>query len=175
MADVYSQDTGTLNSWGIAFTPVGLASVEAEAASSPITLNGLTNGVSYSCNLTALNNTIESNAVAAGSVTPTAGAVVGKPTITEIETSSGSITVRIANGAGATPTGYRAICNGVVEESSTKAITFTGLTNGDEVSCVAVTLTNGGGSEPSVASVVTVGEGDVQSGLPIWLLYEASK
>lgn len=177
VADIYPQDTGTLNSWGMAFTPVGLGSVQAEAAGAPITLTGLTNGASYSCSLIALNNTIESSTVYAGAVTPTASAVVGKPTITDIETSSGSITVQIAAGAGAgaTATGYRAICNGLVKDSSTRAITFSGLTDGNDVSCVAVALSSGGGSEPSAVSIVTVGEEDVQSGLPIWLLYEASK
>ena len=59
--------------------------------------------------------------------------------------------------------------------SSTSRITVSGLTNGVGYNC-SVTATNAAGASPASASSLPITpEAFIATGLPIWLLYEASK
>ena len=89
------------------------------------------------------------------------------------------LTVSVANDGGSEITNYNAICSAAgipaaAGTSSTPRITVSGLTNGVSYTC-SVRATNAAGtSAPSASSPPIVPE-YIPVGLPIWLLYEASK
>ena len=88
------------------------------------------------------------------------------------------LSVSVASDEGSAITSYNATCTDGTTDytgtSSTSQITVSGLTNGVSHSC-SVTATNAAGtSTPSASSPPIIPE-YVPVGLPIWLLYEASK
>jgi hypothetical protein len=88
------------------------------------------------------------------------------------------LSVSVANNGGSAISTYTATCTDGTTDytgtSSTSRITVSGLTNGVGYSC-SVTATNAAGtSAPSATSPPIVPE-YIPVGLPIWLLYEASK
>jgi hypothetical protein len=88
------------------------------------------------------------------------------------------LTVSVSNSGSSTISSYTATCTDGATDytgtSSTSRITVSGLTNGVSYRC-SVTATNAAGtSAPSASSPPIVPE-YVPVGLPIWLLYEASK
>ena len=88
------------------------------------------------------------------------------------------LTVSVSNNGGATISRYTATCTDGTSEytgtSGTSRITVSGLTNGVGYSC-SVTVTNAAGPSPSSASSPPIVPEYIPVGLPIWLLYEASK
>ena len=89
------------------------------------------------------------------------------------------ITVSVANNGGSAITKYSVTCTGAGKEFSgtraTRRITVSGLTNGVAYTCT-VTSTNALGTSPaSAVSPPVTPEEAIAAGLPIWLLYEASK
>ena len=105
------------------------------------------------------------------------------PTITSAAPTDSRIVLVVAanrNGFGTDVTRFRASCtdgtNTFASSSSTSPVTVFGLTNGVSYTCT-VTATNSDGT--SLASVATdsivAGEQEIANGLPIWLLYEATK
>ena len=85
----------------------------------------------------------------------------------------------VAKSGGATISRYTATCTDGTTDytgtSSTSRITVSGLTNGVGYSC-SVTATNAAGtSTPSASSPPLTPEEFIATGLPIWLLHEASK
>ncbi|MEJ6541332.1 MAG: fibronectin type III domain-containing protein [Halioglobus sp.] len=88
------------------------------------------------------------------------------------------LSASVASDGGSLITSYGASCTGGGDtfygNSASTRITVSGLTNGVSYSC-SVTATNAAGtSTPSVSSPPIVPE-YIPVGLPIWLLYEATK
>ena len=157
----------------------GGESVVNNNASSPITVSGLTGGREYSCTVAPITNLGAvplSNAVSATPVL----VIPSTPQTTNIDYGDEeiSLTVSVSNNGGSTISSYTATCTDGKDDytgtSSTSRITVSGLTNGVDYSC-SVTATNAvGTSTASTPSPPIVSE-YIPVGLPIWLLYEASK
>lgn len=103
----------------------------------------------------------------------------GQPTISRVEAEDGAITLFFAPGSGVTPTSYTAYCTaegGVVTSTSDESspITVSGLANGVDYQCyvVAKNVDRESSSSDLTSAITPVA---LPSGLPIWLLYEASK
>ena len=88
------------------------------------------------------------------------------------------LVVSVADDGGSTISRYTATCTDgttqYTDTSSTSRITVSGLTNGVGYSC-SVTATNAAGTSPESASSPPIVPEYVPVGLPIWLLFEASK
>jgi hypothetical protein len=87
------------------------------------------------------------------------------------------LSVSVSNNGGSTISTYTATCTDGTSEytgtSSTSRITVSGLTNGVGYSC-SVTATNAAGTSTASASSPPIVPEYIPTGLPIWLLYEAS-
>ena len=151
--------------------------VTATGSSSPITVNGVTRGRDYSCTVapvTGLGTLPVSDAVIAKSDFP------ATPTVTSTDYEDGTIrlTVSVADNGGADITEYSASCTDGTSTftgtSATPTIEVTGLTNGTAYTCSA-SATNAVGSSGASASTDSITPEALPTGLPIWLLYEATK
>ena len=165
---------GVLNSWGLRLNP---EANKATGADSPITVSGITRGRNYACTVapvTGLGTLPVSDAVTAKSDFPTT------PTVTSTDYEDGTIrlTVSVADNGGADITEYSASCTDGTSTftgtSSTPTIEVTGLTNGTAYTCSA-SATNAVGSSGASASTDSITPEALPTGLPIWLLYEATK
>ena len=102
------------------------------------------------------------------------------PTITKVEGYDGKIVVSFTPGAtgGLAVTGYTATCtdgqNTLQGTSTASPITVDGVSNDVPYTC-SVVATNGDGSSTSSGPSAPVILEELTGGLPIWLLYEASK
>ena len=102
------------------------------------------------------------------------------PTVTSTDYEDGTIrlTVSVADNGGADITEYAASCTDGTSTftgtSSTPTIEVTGLTNGTAYTCSA-SATNAVGSSGASASTDSITPEALPTGLPIWLLYEATK
>ena len=148
-------------------------------ASSPITVSNLTNGREYSCTVAPVTNLGAVPLSSAVSATATAPAIPSTPQITNTDYGNEEIylTVSVANNGGATISRYNATCTDGTTEyigtSSTSRITVSGLTNGVGYRCTVKATNAAGTSAASTPSPPIVPE-YIPTGLPIWLLYEAS-
>ena len=97
------------------------------------------------------------------------------PTILSIEAGDERITIIVSASAGAAT--YRATCSGAdgifKGESDNTTIVVEGVSNGETYSCTVAAENIVDISDPSVPASVTMEL--VPSGLPVWLLYEATK
>ena len=115
-----------------------------------------------------------------GSVTAEVAAPPATPQITSTDYGDDEIylSVSIANNGGSTISSYTATCTDGTTQytgtSSTSRITVSGLTNGVGYSC-SVTATNAAGTSTASATSPPIVPEYIPVGLPIWLLYEASK
>ena len=131
----------------------------ASGTASPITIYGLTNGVSYSFTITAING-VGTGAASAASNLVTPLGVPGAPVIGSAMAGNGSATVSFtapANNGGSIITGYMVDCGGGHTATGLSSpITVSGLTNGTAYSCT-VTATNGmgTGAASAASNVVT--------------------
>ena len=112
----------------------GSADYTGTSPTSPITVSGLTNGVSYVCVVSATSDDgTSSNSELSAPFTPVAPP--SAPQITSIEPGNAqvSISVSVADDGGAPITGYNAYCFGdtfYFDVNPTSPITVLGLTNG---------------------------------------------
>ncbi|MDA9941562.1 proprotein convertase P-domain-containing protein [Luminiphilus sp.] len=104
----------------------------------------------------------------------------GQPTISRVEAEDGAITLFFAPGSGVTPTSYTASCTAeegggmTSTNGDSSPITVSELTIGEDYRCQVVANNFERESQSSLwPSVITIEA--LPSGLPIWLLYEASK
>ncbi len=118
----------------------------ATGASGPLTVTGLSNGVTYSCTARATNSIGTGPASPAENVMPVA--VPDAPTALTAAAGNGSATLSFAapNDNGAPITSYVAQCGAVTGGGTGSPITISGLANGTSYSC-------------SVAAVNSVGTG----------------
>ena len=115
-------------------------------------------------------------------LTPEALAKLASPpsgvpaSITSIEPEDSALLVRftITSDGGSPITSYTVTCGGISASGSDSPITVTGPTNGQEYSC-SVVATNAIGSSSSSALVSEKPEEMFRQGLPVWLLYDATK
>ncbi len=148
-------------------------------ASSPITLPNLPQGAEVTIRLRAVNANGSSTESAALTFTPYP-AVPDTPTITRTDYGDGKIYlyVSVSDDGGSAITEYTATCNdgstayaGVAEDST---VTVTGLTNDVAYTCT-VTATNSAGTSPASAATDPITPQEMATGLPIWLLYQATQ
>ena len=124
--------------------------------------------------------TFTSNTGPTGSVTAEVAAPPATPQITSTDYGDDEIylSVSIANNGGSTISSYVVTCTDGTTQytgtSSTSRITVSGLTNGVGYSC-SVRATNAAGTSTASATSPPIVPEYIPVGLPIWLLYEASK
>jgi hypothetical protein len=128
-------------------------SITQAGPASPITLTGLSNGISYACSVAAVN-AVGTGPAVTGSVAPSGapGApqnVIGTP-------GNGSAIISFsapASNGGSQITAYVATCNpgSATKTSLSGPITVTGLTNGIAYTC-SVAATNAAGAGPSTSA-----------------------
>lgn len=146
--------------------------VEATSSTLPISVTGLSNGISYSCTLTATNAVGTSEPSNPVEATPR-----GAPynvSIDRIEAEDGALLVFIsAQSGGGSNVSYSATCGGVTAQNSSSPVRVSGLLNDTTYQCTATVSSSLGSSGTSFPIAGTPGV--IQTGLPIWLLYEAAK
>jgi phosphatidylethanolamine-binding protein (PEBP) family uncharacterized protein len=123
-----------ISSYAAACTAAG-ASVNGAGTSSPITVNGLTNGVSYSCAVTATNS-VGTGAASAGVLVTPAGAVVTPP-----GAGSFSVTSSAGSNGGILPAEYT--CDG---SGATVPLAWSGAPTGTTEYAVLMTTLPGDGT-----------------------------
>ena len=165
---------GVLNAWGLRISET----LATAGSGSPITVNGVTRGRDYSCTVapvTGLGTVPVSDAVTVNVPLE----LPATPTVTSTDYEDGTIrlTVSVADNGGADITEYSASCTDGTSTftgtSSTPTIEVTGLTNGTAYTCSA-SATNAVGSSGASASTDSITPEALPTGLPIWLLYEAT-
>lgn len=162
---------GLLNSWGLRINP----KTNKVGSSSPITVTELINNRDYSCTVTPMTNLGEFPVSAAVTATPRPE-LPATPVITSVAEDDAGLVVRfsLASDGGGPIIDYTANCGGVSASGDSSPITVAGLTNGQAYSCT-VTATNSAGTSSASSAVSGTPEEFTPSGLPIWLLLEATK
>ena len=157
---------------------VNYTALDPADVTSPITITGLTNGAEYSITLRALNGNGEGAVSGSVSVTPAGLPTAPQITNTDYGNEEIYLTVSVANNGGSTISSYTATCTDGTTQytgtSSTSRITVSGLTNGVGYSC-SVRATNAAGTSTASATSPPIVPEYIPTGLPIWLLYEASE
>jgi len=106
--------------------------------------------------------------------------VPATPTILDTDFGDGEIFLYVASSSngGSTITGYNANCtdgtNTYTGTSTSSPITVSGLTNGVAYTCT-VTATNSVGTSSASAATTPITPEAMATGLPIWLLYQATQ
>ncbi len=144
----------------------------ASAATSPIVVNSMTNGVQYSCTVTATNSSgFVSAPSSAALVTPRT--TPGAPTLNSLTAGNGSITLNFsppASDGGSPITSYRAVCveqfgmGGNLQSGPASPLTVTGLVNGEPHDCYVLAANAVPGFGP--ASAILVGTPRTVPGTP---------
>ncbi|MDG1215392.1 MAG: proprotein convertase P-domain-containing protein, partial [Luminiphilus sp.] len=101
----------------------------------------------------------------------------GTPTVDRTDYGDGEILLYVSAGSGGAPTGYMASCSDgsriITGTSASSPVTVTGLSNDTAYTCTVTASNNSGTSNASAATAaITPG---ASSGLPIWLLYQATQ
>ena len=150
----------------------------ATGNASPIRITGLSNGTGYIISLIAVNNAGQGVASNGALVTPIG--LPATPQITNTDYGDGEIyiSVSVSNNGGSAISSYTATCTDgttqYIGTSTTSRITVSGLANDVSYSCFVTATSTAGTSAPSAGSAPITPE-SMAVGLPIWLLYEATK
>ena len=125
--------------------------------------------------LTYLAGPISSDCTVVASLSPLPA---GVPAIYLAESGDGEILLYVTAGSGGIPTSYSASCtdrtNTFTGSSTSSPITVSGLTNGVVYTCT-VTATNSVGTSSASAATAPITPEEASTGLPIWLLYQATQ
>ncbi|MFC1778436.1 fibronectin type III domain-containing protein [Pseudomonadota bacterium] len=123
--------------------------------SSPITVNGLTNGVEVTCSVIATNDVGPSGPSNVKAVTPRT--TPDAPTLISATAadSSAVLTFSIDGNGGSDIISFTATCGGNNQPGASSPITVNGLTNGVEVTCSVIATNGVGPSGPSNVKAVT--------------------
>jgi hypothetical protein len=152
----------------------------ATGSGSPLTVTGLTNGEAYSCSVVANNGENSSVASNALTGTPRQPTLPGTPTISQSDVDDGEIYLYVTGDNGGLPIlEYQAECTDGANtywtgSSGSSPVTVRGLTNGVSYQCHVRMRNSLGWSGYSSYSAGIVPE-EATSGLPIWLLYQATQ
>jgi len=166
---------GALNAWGLRISE----KLTTAGSGSPITVNGVTRGRDYSCTVAPVTD-LGTGPVSDAVTVNVPLELPATPTVTSTDYEDGTIrlTVSVADNGGADITEYSASCTDgsstFTGASSTPTIDVTGLTNGTAYTCSA-SATNPVGSSGASVSTDSITPEALPTGLPIWLLYEATK
>lgn len=136
---------GAITGFNASCTPSGAGS----GAASPITISSLTNGVTYTCSVTATNSAGTSLPSAGVAVTPGSVVPPGAPTIGSATPGNTQATIAFtppASDGGGAISSYTATCNpgNFVASNTISPITVPNLVNGTLYSC-SVTASNSAG------------------------------
>jgi hypothetical protein len=163
--------TVTCTASGVPFTNTG--------ASSPIVVSGLTNGTTYSCNVTATNSV--GTSTASGSAGAVPRTVPGAPTIGTATPGTGSALIAFtppASNGGSTITSYTASCHvgpaaAITGSGAPSPVTVNGLTGSTTYQCsVAAVNVAGTGASSAEVSVTPL---DVVNTSSVWCPYTYSQ
>ena len=148
---------GTLGSGTLVNYTADCGGNTATGANTPITVSGLTNGVSYTCKVKTTSS-VGTSAFSAVSntVVPAAAAPVSPSAPTIGVATAGDTNASVAFTAGALGSGtfvnYAATCGGITSIGFSSPILVTGLTNGTSYTCTVRTTSSVGVSAASAAS-----------------------
>ena len=152
----------------------GIEGNSASRGRSPILVEGLSPNLEYECSVLATNGYGPGPVSNTLSVTPFLASKPGKPSITRVVPGSGELLVYFIPGdTGNLDVTYTATCGEQSVSASSSPIRVSGLANGTAVSCT-VTASNSRGSSTSGVATGTPEE-VTSTGLPIWLLYQATQ
>jgi hypothetical protein len=140
-------------------TSAGQTTRSGTNTASPITVSSLTNGVTYSCTVTATNANGTSGASGAVNVTPVAPVTLpGAPTINSVTPGVSQATVNFSppadNGGGTLD--FIATCGGMQAAGPSSPITVFGLANATMHSCTVLAHNSAGNGPASAALNVTL-------------------
>ena len=152
----------------------GIEGNTASGGRSPILIEGLSPNLEYECSVLATNGYGPGPVSNTLSVTPFLASKPGKPSISRVDSEDGELLVYFTPGdTGRLDVTYTATCGEQSASASSSPIRVSGLANGAAVSCT-VTATNSRGSSTS-GVVVGTPEEFTSTGLPVWLLYQATQ
>ena len=166
---------GVLNSWGIRITE----QLARNGSGSPIEVFGATRGRDYTCTVAPVTK-LGTTPVSDPYVVSVPLELPSVPTITSTDYEDGKIilTVSVSDDGGTDITGYEAACtdgtNTFTGTSTSSPITVSGLTNDVAYTCTVTATNSVGTSSVSVATDPITPE-QMSTGLPIWLLYQATQ
>ena len=149
-----------------------------ESVTSPVLVSGLMNGRTYECTARATNLNGTSPASASASIT-LAQTMPLQPIIFRTDSGDGELTLFVSESSQSTTVdSYKAACrngtNTYTANSTSSAITVSGLTNGAAYTCT-VTATNSVGTSSASAATAPITPEEITTGLPVWLLYQATQ
>jgi len=145
---------------------------------SPLTLNGLRNGVPYSCTVTANGTNSTTQTSRSVTATPRKPTTPAPPIIERIEPSDQEINLvlSVVDSGGLAITNYKATCTDGISQwlgqSATPSVTISGLANGTDYACTA-TISNQIGESESSGPANRIVPLAGYSNLPVWMLYQA--
>ena len=166
---------GVLNSWGMRVTE----ELARNGPGSPLEVSGATRGRDYTCTVAPVSK-LGTTPVSDPYTVSVPLELPTVPTITSTDYEDGKIilTVSVSDNGGIDITGYEATCsdgtNTFTGTSTSSLITVSGLTNDVAYTCT-VTATNSVGTSTASAATDPITPEETSTGLPIWLLYQATQ
>ena len=166
---------GVLNSWGVRITE----ELARNDSGSPIEVFGATRGRDYTCTVAPVTK-LGTTPVSDPYTVSVPLELPSVPTITSTNYEDGKIilAVSVSDNGGTDITGYEATCtdgtNTYTGTSTSSPITVSGLTNEVAYTCT-VTATNSVGTSSASAATAPITPEATSTGLPIWLLYQATQ
>ncbi len=166
---------GVLNSWGMRITE----ELARNGSSSPIEVSGATRGRDYTCTVAPVSK-LGTTPVSDPCTVSVPLELPSVPTITSTDYEDGKIvlTVSVSDNGGTDISGYEATCtdgtNAFTGTSTSSPITVSGLTNDVAYTCT-VTATNSVGTSSVSTATHPITPEEASTGLPIWLLYQATQ
>ena len=148
------------------------------SASSPVSVGGMINGQTYECFTTATN--LKGTGAASDTISVTLPQTMpSEPTLTRADNGDGEVYLFVSDsGQPTTVDSYTATCtdgtNTFTGTSTSSPITVSGLTNDVAYTCT-VTATNSVGTSSASAATAPITPEEASTGLPIWLLYQATQ